>query len=231
MKRSYSYAEKQHVLSVLKGLEENPITANLKSTQKLEIASGSDHPPSTATIYRWKKEALTEDEHVARLKRRGRCPKLTDEQNQLLCGFACFLRQSHETVSLQRLRDFCSTHLAVTLSSSAISKRMKEWGFSSQRAMKRESRMVSQKVVDDAIDLVSTVRGYQYPPSRILVMDETGLWSNQVAPYTYHFRNGYAIHLFSFSSFFRFFYIFPSRPLFLSYSVILSLRCVIQLTS
>jgi len=231
MKRSYSFAEKQHVLSVLKGLEENPETANLKSTHKLAIASGSDHPPSAATIYRWKKEALTEDEHVARLKRRGRSPKLSDEQNQLLCGFACSLRHSHKTVSLQLLQDFCYTHLAVTLSYSSISKRMKEWGFSSQRAMQRESRMVSQKVVDDAIDLVSTVRAYQYPPNRILVMDETGLWSNQMAPYTYHFRNGYAIHLFSFSLFFRFFQKNSSRPLFLSYSVILFRRCVMQLTS
>lgn len=199
MKRSYSYSEKQHVVNVLKGLEENPTCANLSRTQKMQIASGSDHPPSRATIYRWKKEALTEEEHMARLQQRGRPPKLTNEQNQLLCGFACSLRQSHETVSLQCLQDFCSTHFAVTLSSSALSKRMVKWGFSSQRAMKRESRMVSKKVVDDSIDLVTTVRGYDYPPNRILVMDETGLWSNVVAPYTYHFRDGYAITFLSFS--------------------------------
>jgi transposase len=193
MKRSYTFAEKQHVLSALKRLEEDPATSHLTSARRIQLAAGADHPPSRAAIYRWKSEALTEAQHNARLQRRGRSSKLTDEQKQLMCGFACYLRHSQETVSLQRLRDFSSAHLGETLANSTISDLMHSWGFSSQRAMKRESRLTTQKVVDDAIDLLTTVRSFGYSLDCIIVMDETGLWSNVVAPNTYHFRNGYTI--------------------------------------
>jgi transposase len=192
MKRSYTFEQRSHILGVLEKLEDHPETAHLDCSQRIKIASGNLKRPSVATVNRWKNEALTKSEMKEHLSQRGRAPKLTEEKERLLCGFACYHRLSHESVSLQRLQDFCSTHLHVNLSYSAISKRMTSWGFSRQRAMTRESRLTTQKVVDDAIELISTVRDYGYPLDRIIVMDETGTWSNVVAAYTYHFRNGYA---------------------------------------
>jgi hypothetical protein len=41
-------------------------------------------------------------------------------------------------------------------------------------------------VVDDSIAFLEEVRSYKYSLDRIIVMDETGLWSNVVAPRTLH---------------------------------------------
>jgi hypothetical protein len=65
-------------------------------------------------------------------------------------------------------------------------------GFSSQKVMSRSSRMVSPETVDDALSFIEEIRGYDFPPHRLLFMDETGLWSNVTAPKTYHFTNWYA---------------------------------------
>jgi hypothetical protein len=62
-------------------------------------------------------------------------------------------------------------------------------GFSSQKVMARSSRIASPEVVDAALDSVLEIRSYEFLPHRILFMDETGLWSNVVAPRTFHFLN------------------------------------------
>ena len=94
-------------------------------------------------------------------------------------------------VSLQHLHDFAATHLNVDLSTSTISLYLQSAGFSSQRSLKRNSRMTTQKVVDDSIAFLGVVRSYAYSSDRIIIMDETGLWSNVVQPRTFHFRGGY----------------------------------------
>lgn len=196
MKRSYTLEERQKFLEVLEGAKNDPATARLSRAQIINLVAGQNSRPSHTTISRWQREYITEDEYHTRLQRRGRRSKLTEEQQLLLCGYACRRRQDHKSVTLQVLSDFTSSHLGTTLSYSGISRMMKNWGFSSQRAMKRETRLTTPKVVDDAIGFLTVLRSYDYPPDRIIVMDETGLWSNVVAPKTYHFRNGFVIHFF-----------------------------------
>jgi hypothetical protein len=66
---------------------------------------------------------------------------------------------------------------------------MSENGFSSQQAMTRSSRVTTEEVVDDAISALEEIRSYNFPPHRIICMDETGLWSNVTQPRTYHFKH------------------------------------------
>ena len=66
---------------------------------------------------------------------------------------------------------------------------MNEYGFSSQKAMSRSSRMVTEEVVDGAISSIEEIRSYGFEPDQLLFMDETGLWSNVREPRTYHYRN------------------------------------------
>lgn len=49
--------------------------------------------------------------------------------------------------------------------------------------------MTSEEVVNDALDCIEEIRSYNFPPHRIICMDETGLWSNVTKPKTYHFKN------------------------------------------
>lgn len=80
--------------------------------------------------------------------------------------------------------------------------------------------MTTQKVVDDAITFLKEVRSYKYSLDRILIMDETGLWSNVAAPRTLHFINGSATLLFLQIDFFFVFSLFLliAPPIFLQAS-------------
>jgi len=204
MKRSYNFAERKNFLDFVDAAREDPVLSNHRLSQLLLLVAGTKPVPTNETFHRWQREALSQTQYQARLHRRGRRPSLTDEQKQLLLGYACDRRRSLIAVSLQHLRDFASTHLHTDLPNCTISLYMIAGGFSSQRSLKRNTRMTTQQVVDDSIAFLEVVRGYQYSSDRIIMMDETGLWSNVVQPRTYHYRGGYVSHTFLDSSVFLF---------------------------
>jgi len=213
-KRSYTYEERQSVLSTIQAAEEDPELSRLTKRRIRHIAAGSRHPPSERTIFNWEHEAITKEDYQVRLSKRGRKSKLSADERHLLVGYACFRRMSLMPVSHHDLEDFTSSHLSETPSQPTLSRIMKEYGFSSQRSLTRESRMTSTLVVDDAMDFLETVRSYNFPPDRILCMDETGLWSNVVEPRTYHFKNGYAVSDSSLSTDFPFLLPHSTSPFF-----------------
>ena len=51
--------------------------------------------------------------------------------------------------------------------------------------------MLDLEVVEDALKTIVELREEGWAPRNILVMDETGIWSNFVSKWTYHFRNWY----------------------------------------
>lgn len=191
MKRSYTFSERQHILSFVVEAKANPNLRGQTISQLLRLASTPRPPPSRDTYYAWLRNRLTQEEYHAKLSRRGRPPLLTEEQKMLLIGYSCHRRRLLKTVSLRHLQDFSSTHFNVILSDYVVSIILKERGFSSQRALKRSPHMTTQKVIDDSIQFLEELRSYNYPPSCILIMDETGLWSNTVKRITYHYRGGF----------------------------------------
>lgn len=150
------------------------------------IASGG---ASRSQIYAWLNEDLSDESQKVKEETRGADPKLNEDQVMLLLGFAVSERSSLKPVSLQSLQLFTESHLGKKLSYSTLSRIMSEHGFSSQKTMVRNSRMISPEVVDDALSLIEEIRSYKFPPNRIICMDETGLWSNVAQPKTYHFKN------------------------------------------
>ena len=198
MKRSYTFEERQNVLGALEAAKEAPSLSKSPQSELIRIAAGKRHPPSRSTIYHWLQEQLTEEEYKEKLGRRGRHAKLSPEQTQLLVGYVCYCRKCLESVTRKDLLDFVHSYFKVTISKSLITDILHKNGISSQRSLTRESRMTTQKVVDDALDFLREVRSLNYSPDRIIIMDETGLWSNLVKPRTYHFRNGFDRPLFFF---------------------------------
>ncbi len=154
------------------------------------VASGGAAP---SQIYRWLNQDLS-DEAQERIVRRGRPPPvLSEDQEKLLIGFAISRRTKLQALCLDTLQRFCENHFNKEPSKSTLSRIMSKHGFTSQKVLRRGSRMTTDDVVEDAIDTLEVIRSYEYPPHRIICMDETGLWSNVTAPETYHFRNWYAI--------------------------------------
>jgi len=150
------------------------------------IAAGG---ASRRQIYSWLKSDLSEEAGDAVEETRGRPRALGEDQENLLVGFAVSSRSSLQLVSLAILKQFCHSYFNMTLSLPTLSRIMSNHDLSSQRTMSRNSRMVSEEVVEDALSAIEEIRSYNYPPHRILCMDETGLWSNVSAPKTYHFKN------------------------------------------
>lgn len=152
----------------------------------LSLASVAAGGASKTRIYEWLRTDLTDDTHE---EGRGALPVLSEDLESLLVGFAVSRRTSLEPLSLALLKQFCQSYLNLSPSLSTLSRIMTKYGFSSQKVMARNSRMVSQEVVEDALAFIEEIRTYAFPPHRIICMDETGLWSNITAPKTYHFKN------------------------------------------
>lgn len=149
-----------------------------------EVAGGA----SSTQIYSWLKQDLSTTD---RQENRHRPRALSETQEALLVGFACSVRFSHQPLSRELLIRFASNYMGLKISKATISRVMNRHGFSFQKAMGRNSRMVSEKVVHDAIEALQQIRNSGFSPDCIIAMDETGLWSNVTAPRTYHYKNWY----------------------------------------
>jgi len=146
---------------------------------------------SRTQIYEWQRSDLFDASIEQHEERRGASPELSEDETSLLVGFACFLRSSQKPVDSKILSQFCTSHLSKTPSQPTISRIMQQFGFSSQKTMTRNSRMVSENVVEDALDAILEQRSHGFSADQLLFMDETGLWSNVAQPKTYHFSNWY----------------------------------------
>jgi len=160
--------------------------AHIASAMSLAIiASGG---ASSTQIFKWLKADLYNENDE---ETRGSDPMLNADLECLVVGFATSLRLSLLPLSLDTVKNFCESYLNKSPSKSTLSRIMNSYGFSSQKAMSRNSRMVSEDVVEDALAFIELIRSYAFPPHRIIAMDETGLWSNVTQPKTYHFKNWY----------------------------------------
>jgi hypothetical protein len=154
---------------------------------------------SNDTIRRWLESNIDEDPAIAeeeereRLANRGAKPKFEDDFKALLVGHAIHRRLSLHAVGAQNLIDFARGVFGIEIAQQRISEILLEYGFTSQLSMGRNSRMTDGKVAEECVGFILEVREDRKTFSLLLVMDETGLWSNVVARLTYHFRNLYEI--------------------------------------
>lgn len=162
----------------------------------MAFASVAAGGASRRRIRVWMQSDLSEEAQDRRRESRGRPRALTDEQECLLVGFAVSNRINLKPVSLSTLSRFCLSYLGEEPALSTLSSIMSAHNFSSQRTMSRNTRMVSPDVVEDALSAIEEIRSYDFPPHRVIVMDETGLWSNVTKAKTYHFKNWYVISVF-----------------------------------
>jgi transposase len=157
----------------------------LDPTSLASVAAGG---ASRRQLYEWLKSDLSGEAQQQQEETRGRPRALSEDQESLLVGFAISTRTSLQALALTDLERFCTSYLSTTPSLSTLSRIMSEHGFTSQKALSRNSRMVSPEVVEDALAAIEEIRSFNFP-HRIIAMDETGLWSNVTAPRTYHFKN------------------------------------------
>jgi hypothetical protein len=159
------------------------------------LASVAAGGASRQQINEWLKSDLSEEAEQQHEETRGRPRVLSEDQVSLLVGFAVSTRTSLQSLALTDLERFCTSYLSTSPSKPTLSRIMSEHGFTSQKALSRNSRMVSPEVVEDALSAIEEIRSFRFPPHRIIAMDETGLWSNVTAPKTYHFKNWSEIEL------------------------------------
>ena len=163
-----------------------------KSIKPIDFACAAAGGASERSVYGWLAEDLSLASVSEEQEHRGAHKLLSEDQESLLIGFALSQRSSLEPVTRQTLHQFCASHFNVTPSQPTLSRTMTEFGFSSQKAMSRSSRMVGTEVVDAALSSIEEIRSYDFPPDQVLFMDETGLWSNVKERQTYNYQNWYA---------------------------------------
>ena len=189
LKHNYNIYSKRAAVAVYREIERIQSSDPPELIDRVSLASIAAGGASRRSIFMWLNEDLSDEAQITKFDNNGRPPHLSEDQKSLLIGFATKRRLDKEIVPLEILKNFCESHLCKELSYSTISNLMNEYGFSCQRVMTRNTRMISEEVVDAAITFIHDIRSYGFPPSRIISMDETGLWSNVTKPTTYHFKN------------------------------------------
>ena len=185
----YHIERKRAACDLYRFLMDPRTSPTMKSKDAVKLASVASGGASRNEIFCWLREDLSPAAVSQKPENRGAARLLSDDQEALLVGFALCTRSSLEPVTLTTLQQFYQSHLSVTPSLPTLSRTMNEYGFSSQKAMSRSSRMVTEEVVDGAISSIEEIRSYGFEPDQLLFMDESGLWSNVREPRTYHYRN------------------------------------------
>lgn len=163
------------------------------SSRTLDLASVVSNGASHNTINRWINSDISLEAESERLSRRGRPIEITPDVRALCAGYAINRRLELKAVSRQDIIDFARGIFDISISPQRVSEIMSEYGLSYQLAMSRNSRMTSPEVAEAAYDFIMDLREMKLNPNDILVMDETGLWSNVTRKRTYHFINLYEL--------------------------------------
>jgi len=187
--RSYSGDSKRAAVRVFRAASESALANRAQSLSALDLASSAAGGASTRSIYRWSNQDISQHSIDDRLSHRGRYAKFSDEQNALMVGYVVDRRVNLLRVSRSDVINFANEYLGINVRPQHVSELMKTNDLTLQKSRSRNARMVSEEVVNDAIAVILKLREYDFPPDRILIMDETSLWSNVVQPRTYHFKN------------------------------------------
>lgn len=159
-----------------------------------QVLSGGASPDA---IHRWLSEDISPSAEIERLSHRGAKPVLAEDLVKLAVGFAIDLRLDLQAVNRERIIDFIYGFCGIKPQPQRVSDWLREHGFSSQMSLARSTRMTDLEVANEAVDFLLDLRARNLQPNQILVMDETGLWSNTVERRTYSFKNLYATSDFS----------------------------------
>ena len=189
MTSQYHIERKRAACDVFRYTKKLRSQACSKFIKPYDLACVAAGRASARSVSGWLKEDLSSASVSEKQEHRGAHTLLSEDQESLLVGFALSQRSSHEPVTLQTLYQFCDSHFNVTPSIPTLSRTMTTFGFSSQKATSRSSRMITTEVVDAALSSIEEIRSYDFPPDQVLFMDETGLWSNVRERKTYNYRN------------------------------------------
>lgn len=151
------------------------------------IAGGCD----PTTIREWMKTDMSLSAISARLSNRGCKPKVNQLIRRLAIGHGIHRRLKLKSLGQDHFIKFIKRRCGVKVSKPFVSDLTQEYGFSSQVAMSRESRLVDLATADAAFEFVMKIRNQGWEPGQIAAADETGMWSNVTKKTTLHFKNLY----------------------------------------
>lgn len=190
-KRSYSGDTARASIRAFKAARTEHVPHPGLAPAPAAVAQSSSGGASRATIYRWVNSDMSQDAIIERLSHRGRHALLSEAQEALLIGNVIDRRLNLLPVERGTVIDFSEAYLNKHLRPQYVSSVLAKYAISLQRTLPRASRMLDLEVVEDALKTIVELREEGWAPRNILVMDETGIWSNSISKRTYHFRNWY----------------------------------------
>jgi hypothetical protein len=188
-KRSYSGDTARASIRAFKAARTEQVAHPGLALAPLSVAQATSGGASRRTIYNWLHSNMSEEAISERLSHRGRHALLSEAQEALAVGNVIDHRLSLLPVERHTVIDFAAAYLNKNLRPQFVSAMLQKHGISLQQSLARGSRLVDLEVVDDALKIIVELRKEGWAPRNIVVMDETGIWSNTVPKKTYHFRN------------------------------------------
>jgi hypothetical protein len=198
MKRTHSYSNdiKQATVGYLQSTdpfrEIQDGSRRRLSPEVMNIARQMSHGAHRSTISLWMNTDIDLASEKKRLRKRG-CKGTNPDLVKLAIGYAIHRRELLKKVSGSDIIDFVYACSGYKPTHQTISNWLKKHDFSTQLSVTRSSRLTTPTVAVEALEFIFELRERNLQPRQILVMDETGLWSNIVERRTYHFINLYEI--------------------------------------
>ena len=135
-----------------------------------------------SSIVKWRQQMLTNNDIKYRLSLRGR-KKMNQKDEEKIIRWVKRRRLAKERVKIRHMIEKAKS-FHVDLKSYDVSRMMARNGISKRRIKKVLKRKLRPEFSTSIQDLRKMIQNSRIPASKILVMDEAGIWSDDISPYT-----------------------------------------------
>lgn len=150
--------------------------------------------PSERTLYSWRNSTLNDRTLVVPAAKRGRPPKFTQDERDVLGGYILFCDEQHQVCGIHEVQDFMEIAFNKKIAPSSVSDMLHEMGFSSHRPGPLSYRFGRPTDVNEAIEFLEGVQKdlkrdvHSHEIERIVAIDQIsflGLWNRYEHLFSY----------------------------------------------
>jgi transposase len=137
-----------------------------------------------SSIVKWRQQMLTDNDIKDRLSLRGRKKKLNEKDEEKIIHWAKRRRLAKEPVKIRHVIEKAKS-FHVDLKPYDVSRMMARNGMSKRRIKKVLKKKLKPEFSTSIEQFREMIQKSRIPASKMLVMDEAGIWSDDISPYTY----------------------------------------------
>src|SRR4029079_5031537 len=122
------------------------------------VLAGYDGAPNERTLYYWRNSAANNRTLAAPAAKRGRPPKFTHVERDVLGGYVLYCDEKHQVCGIHEVQDFMGIAFKKTITASCVSETLHKMGFSSHRPGPLSYKYGRPTDPDEAIEFLRGVQ-------------------------------------------------------------------------